>query len=81
MDKHISKRLKKIMSIIFSTPIENIDDNASDETIEGWDSIAHINLTVALEEEFGIQFEVSDIPELITYKEILAKIKDLESKK
>ena len=79
MDKHISKRVKKIMSIIFSTSIENIDDNASDETIKGWDSIAHINLTVALEEEFGIQFEVSDIPELITYKEILAKIKDLES--
>ena len=80
MDKHISKRVKKIMSIIFSTSIENIDDNASDETIKGWDSIAHINLTVALEEEFGIQFEVSDIPELITYKEILAKIKDLESR-
>ena len=80
MDKHISKRVKKIMSIIFSIPIENINDNSSDETIEGWDSIAHINLTVALEEEFGIQFELSDIPELITYKEILAKIKDLESR-
>ena len=68
------------MSIILSTPIENIDDNASDETVKGWDSLAHINLTVALEEEFRIQFEASDIPELTTYKGILVRIKDLQPK-
>ena len=80
MDEKVSKRVKKIMSILFNTSIENIDDSASEETIPGWDSLAHINLTVALEEEFRIQFEASDIPELTTYKGILVRIKDLKSK-
>jgi len=35
--------------------------------IEGWDSIAHVHIFIAVEESFGIRFEIeelSDIPDV-----------------
>ena len=31
------------------------------DDIEAWDSLAHINIIVACEEEFGIKFDIRDI--------------------
>ena len=32
--------------------------------IEGWDSLAHIRIMIAIEEAFGIQFQTSEITSL-----------------
>jgi acyl carrier protein len=29
--------------------------------VEGWDSLAHVRIIIAVEEEFGVQFHTSDI--------------------
>ena len=57
------------------------DDSAITEdlefnSIEEWDSIGHMGLIAALEEEFNISFETDDIVEFSSYKkgiEILKK--------
>ena len=59
------------------------DDSAITEdlefnSIEEWDSIGHMGLIAALEEEFNISFETDDIVEFSSYKkgiEILKKYK------
>ena len=33
-------------------------------SVEGWDSLAHVRIVVAVEEEFGIQFQTSEITSL-----------------
>ena len=33
----------------------------SAEDVEGWDSIAHINLIVSIEKQFGIKFAMAEI--------------------
>jgi acyl carrier protein len=30
-------------------------------SVEGWDSLAHVRIIIAVEEEFGVQFHTSDI--------------------
>ncbi len=50
----IKERIKNVMSIIFELPVGDIDDDASPDSIATWDSLRHLNLILALEEEFGV---------------------------
>jgi len=52
------------------------EKNLEYNTIEEWDSVGHMNLMAALEEEFDIMLETEDIIEFSSFekgKEILRK--------
>jgi acyl carrier protein len=61
-------RLKKVMSDVLGVDINQINENSSPSTIENWDSLRHMNLIVALEEEFDLQFNEKDMLSLLNYK-------------
>ena len=52
----VQDRVRRIVSQVFAIPIEAIDGGTSPETVEAWDSLKHMNLVLALEQEFGIHF-------------------------
>jgi len=61
-------RIKKIMLSVFeSDGVTEIPDDASPDTIDGWDSLAHMNMVLALEEEFGVVFTDEEIEEMLNY--------------
>ena len=64
MTNKIEDKIKKVMSAVFEVPIDEINDKSSPDNIISWDSIKHMNLVIALEEEFDIQFNDSEIVEL-----------------
>jgi len=64
MNNKIEDRIKNVMSAVFEIYAVKITEESSSSTIETWDSLKHINLVVALEEEFDIQFNDSEIIEL-----------------
>jgi len=64
----IEDRIKNIVSSVFEIPTEEINDESSSDTIESWDSLRHMNMVVALEEEFNVQFTDDNIAELINMK-------------
>ena len=72
MNNNIEDRIKNVMSAVFEISIEEINDESSPDTIELWDSLKHLNLVLALEEEFNVQFTDDDITELINMKLIIA---------
>lgn len=78
-------RIKKVMSAVFEVPVEEINDKSSPDTIESWDSLKHMNLVLALEEEFDVYFNDEEIVEIMNYsliKIILSKrIEELISNK
>jgi len=63
----MENRIKKVMSAVFEVPVEKINDKSSPDTIESWDSLKHMNLVVALEEEFGVHFNDENIVEIMNY--------------
>lgn len=72
--KKYSEIFKKSLNIEGKALNKNIKYNEIDE----WDSIGHMTLISALEEEYKITFETDDIIEFNTYKkgiEILKKYK------
>ena len=42
------------------TPHELLEESSPD-TIASWDSLGHLNLVIALEEEFGIRLSAEDM--------------------
>jgi acyl carrier protein len=70
-------RIKQVMSAVFEVPLESINEDASTDTIENWDSLRHLNLILALEEEFGVTIPDEEVGNLVNYKLIELVINDL----
>jgi len=76
MADSIEERIKNVMAAVFEVPAEQINDDSSPDYIESWDSLKHINLVVALEEEFRIEFLDDEIIELLNYSIIVLILKE-----
>jgi acyl carrier protein len=71
----MENRIKNVMAAVFGVLPSDISDDASPHDISGWDSIKHMNLVLALEEEFDIKFEDAEIPSLVNFQIIAATVK------
>ena len=83
MENDIESKIKSVVSAVFQIPENKIDNESSPDNIKSWDSLKHMNLVVAFEEEFNILFTDEEIIELINVKLIIHIIKSkvLENKK
>ena len=79
MNQNIENQVKNIFSAVFEISSDEINDKSSPDTIASWDSLKHMNLVIALEEEFNVQFDIEDIPQLILLPEIIRILKQLIS--
>ncbi len=66
--ENIEKKLKNVFSVVFELPPDFINENSSPDNIDNWDSLKHMMLISALEEEFDIQFSDEEMLELLNYK-------------
>lgn len=71
MSKNVEQTIKELMSIVLNTDAAKIDDSTSMDNTPGWDSANHINLVLALEEEFSISFEVSEFELMVSFFDIV----------
>jgi acyl carrier protein len=46
---------------VFDRPDLVVTEATNAASVEGWDSLAHINLIVALEEAFGVSFTTKEV--------------------
>ena len=70
MDNNIEDRIKNTMAAVFEIPLQEINDESSSDTVVSWDSLKHMNLVIALEEEFEMEFSESEIPAITNYRVI-----------
>lgn len=66
----MQERIKKVMAIVFEMPISDIAESSSMDSIENWDSLKHIQLMFALEEEFEIVLEADQMVEMTNFPAI-----------
>ena len=57
----LKERVFKIISQVMGVPVEQVNEHSSTENLGKWDSLQHINLILALEEEFKIKFSIEEI--------------------
>jgi acyl carrier protein len=66
------ERVFRIVSSVLSCPLEQVDEDTSPDTAKNWDSLRHMKLMMALEEELGVQFTADQIVEMNSVGLILA---------
>lgn len=64
----MENKLREIMASVFEVSIDDINEDASPDNLENWDSLRQLNLVSALEEEFNIEFDDEEIGEMLSYK-------------
>jgi acyl carrier protein len=57
----ISDRLTKVFREVFGDDSITLDAKTTADDIEGWDSLSHINLIIAIEIAFEIEFTQQEI--------------------
>ena len=62
----LEDKVMKIVSRVMEVPVEKLDENSSMDTVEKWDSLRHMNLVLALEEEFDVSFTDEEIVEMLS---------------
>ncbi len=53
--------LNGVFQDVFDDPSIEVEDGTTSADIEDWDSLEHINLIVAVEQEFGIKFSMGQV--------------------
>jgi len=69
--------LKQVMATLLNVDVSAIDPEASMDTILNWDSLRHMNLVLALEEEFKVTIPDEDAGNITSYKLIKLVLQDL----
>ena len=64
----VQPKIYQLMSNVFEIPIEEISEESSLDSIPSWDSIRHLNLILAIEEEFGVTIPDEEVGNLVNYK-------------
>jgi acyl carrier protein len=62
--------VEEVVARVFGAEPGSIDGASSPETVEGWDSMGHLNLVAALEHDFDVSLDLSDVMEMVCVKRI-----------
>jgi acyl carrier protein len=60
----VREQVQDVFRDVFEDPALILQDNMTAEDVEGWDSLAHINLIIALEKRLSIKFATAEISRL-----------------
>ena len=69
-------KLFQVVSNVWDVPLGEINDDSSPDNIARWDSIRHIDLLVAIEEEFSVKFDDKQIVEMMNVALILLVLEE-----
>ena len=59
--EEVFERLNKVFQEVFDDENIEVNDDTTSEDIDDWDSFEHINLIVAVEEEFSIKIPMGKV--------------------
>lgn len=66
------EKVRAIAADILQVKSGALTANSSPESVETWDSVHHLNLTLALEESFGFEFSPEEMDQMKTIGQIAA---------
>lgn len=75
--ENIDERIKDVMSGVFGVEADTLNEESSQDNVEGWDSIKHLDLIVSLEEEFGVSIPIEEVGNLTNFKYIKLTLEEL----
>ena len=74
MNVNVMERLQRLFRDVLDDPKLVLTPESNAESIEGYDSLVHINIISAVEQEFGLRFELKDILDLQNTADLVALV-------
>ena len=71
---NIEDKFFAILSSLLNVSRDRLSRESSRKTLEPWDSLKHMHLIMALEEEFGIEFNDSEVSNLASAAALIDSI-------
>ena len=79
MNESILHRVREVVADVFGVPVEQIAPESSPDTIAAWDSLQHLNIVLALEQAFAIQFEPEEIEQMLSVELITMMVEEKQT--
>ena len=76
MDLSRFETLRETMAVTFGIETDRITANSTQDQLPEWDSVAHLNLMLALEDSFNVRLTVQDMQRLTSVPEIIRHFDD-----
>ncbi|MBZ0167299.1 MAG: acyl carrier protein [Candidatus Omnitrophica bacterium] len=73
----MKEKVFTVVSQVMNVPVESVNEESSPDSIAEWDSLHHMNLVLALEEEFKVQFTDEQAVNMLNVKLILLTLEEL----
>ncbi len=67
----MEERVKTIMAGILEVPADSITEATRMGNVDTWDSLRHMEIIVAIEEAFGLEFAAEDLMEMTSMQDIM----------
>lgn len=71
----MDEQLKEVFAEALDLEIDEIEEDSSQENLEDWDSLGHLNLISEIEKTFKVKVTMDEVMEMTTY----AKVKEVVS--
>lgn len=72
MSTTVVDKVKAAFEVAFGFDGEKFSVDLLPEDIQGWDSLGHLSLVTALQDQFGVEFEVNEVMDMDSVKKIVA---------
>jgi acyl carrier protein len=63
MDETLA-RLQGVLREVFGDDTLEVSEKTTADDVDGWDSLAHVNIVIAVEKRFGVRFAAAEIAAL-----------------
>lgn len=61
------ENLKQVLADVFGLDVSEVNEETSVDTVEAWDSLKHLNLVLALEEQFKVTLTEEETVQILNY--------------
>ena len=72
--EQIIEKLLPMVREVFDNPTLVIDESMSPDTVDGWTSLAFMQLLAKVEETFGVKFKIFELVGIHTLGDLMAAI-------
>ena len=63
MNRELLDQIRQIAADAFNEALPKVVATSSPDSIEGWDSLTHVNFVMAIEQTFGFELDPDDVEE------------------
>ncbi len=72
MSESVEQRTRRLVAEVFGLPFETVTRATSHETVDEWDSLAVLNVLMAVESEFNVEISPEEAASFMSVEQILA---------